>query len=138
MKGMTKMKEKNYATRNLYILHVSELIYLVPDGEIYYSSESMYEKEYYTIAEKKKENKYRDIFEFKTYKKEGIVGFGTIREIEEPISIDELTGFNIPTMTKREALITLKDYLSTLDLEEDIVISAPRKYTKNLKSQITK
>lgn len=126
------MKEKKYATRDLYILHVSELIYLVPDGEICYSPDTMYEREYYTVAERKKENKYRDVFEFKTYKKEGIVGLGTIREIKEPISIDELTGFMIPSMTKKDALISLKNYLITLNPENDIEISVPKKYTKNM------
>lgn len=136
------MKEKKYATRDLYILHVSELIYLVPDGEICYSPDTMYEREYYTVAERKKENKYRDVFEFKTYKKEGIVGLGTIREIKEPISIDELTGFMIPSMTKKDALISLKNYLITLNPENDIEISVPKKYTKNmdlnLRSQLNK
>ncbi len=126
------MKEKSYETKNLYILRISELIYMVPDGEVVMTSESMYCREYYTIAEKKKDNKYKDLFEFRTYKDGTHVGLGNIRDIEDTISIDELTGFTRPTMTKKESLVILRDYLITLNTEEDIEISAPKRYTKGL------
>ncbi|MDE5888855.1 MAG: hypothetical protein K2H20_02425, partial [Bacilli bacterium] len=118
--------------KNLYILRVSELIYMVPDGEVVLTSDAMYSREYYTIAEKKKEGKYKDIFQLRTFKDNTQVGFGVIRDVEDSISIDELTGFTKHTMTKKEALVALKNYLVTLNPEEDIEISAPKRYTKDL------
>ena len=55
------MKAKKYETKNLYILHISELVYFVPDGETLYTPDTMYEKEYYTIAEKKSDERYKDL-----------------------------------------------------------------------------
>ncbi len=127
------MKAKKYETKNLYILHISELVYFVPDGETLYTPDTMYEKEYYTIAEKKSDERYKDLFNFcTTYKNNTHVGLGTIKDIEESISVDELTGFCISTMTKKEALLVLRNYLKELNPEENIEISAPIKYTKNL------
>lgn len=126
------MKEKIFETKNLYILRVSELIYTIPDGEVVMSPETMYSREYYTIAEKKKEGKYKDIYQLRTFKDNTQFGLGVIRDVEDSVSIAELTGFTKPKMSKREALVTLRDYLVTLNPEEDIEISAPRKYTKNL------
>lgn len=127
------MKEKKYETKNLYILHISELVYFVPDGETLYVPDTMYTREYYTVAEKKSDEKFKDLFNlFTTYKNNTHVGVGTIKDIEESISIDELTDFQVPTMTKRDTLVVLRDYIKTLNPKENIEISAPKKYTKNL------
>lgn len=109
------MFEKKFAVEDLYILHVSELVYFVPlDNEgVYYND--YFTKEYYTIASSRDGKNFKDVFKFDKYKKDGYVGFGVMRDIAEMIPLQSYAVNIASTLNRKEAAMLLNSFVNEIN-----------------------
>lgn len=126
------MFEKTYSTDELYILHISELIYYVPFDTEGMTYKDYYTQEYYTIATSKDKENFKDIFKYSKYKMSGYVGFGVMRDIEEIMPLKAYQEDIKDHITKREASVLIDSFVRELNcIEESIDTEETKKLELN-------
>lgn len=109
------MIQKKADTNSLFLLKINELIY-VPDmegvmlGNLGFYEPYYYTRYYYTIAKMIKDGVYKDLLSIRKYKDVGSFGYGVIRNIDEKISLQDISLQN-NNLTKKEILQILKKYV---------------------------
>lgn len=119
------MFEKKFNAEELYILHVSELIYYVPfdnDG-VYFSD--YYTNEYYTIASSKDKKTFKDVFKMQKYKSDGYTGFGVMRDIEEMIPLKSYASEIKDSLNRKEIAAILDTFVEEINQFALDAISEP-------------
>ncbi len=121
------MFERKFKTDELYILHISELIYYVPfetEGMCY---KDYYTQEYYTIASSKDEINFKDVFKSSKYKTTGYIGFGVMRDIEESIPLKSYAPNIQETITRSEASSLIDIFVQELRSAQEETIEQENK-----------
>lgn len=109
------MFEKKFNAKELYILHVSELIYYVPfdtEGVCY---NDYYTREYYTVASSKDELNFKDVFKIQKYKSDGYVGFGVMRDIKEMIPLKDYDNDINDSLNRQEIGALLEAFVEEIN-----------------------